>query len=138
MVGFHLEVKLYTLTMHPEPCTHIDLSLWLNVEDPAVEYTMSAEMRETYRRLYKDTGKRQRLIKNARRRSTKNHTSESSELGSNSSLLPRTDIDYLANNGAKLEKTIQTGPIVVTRLKDALELFIGAENRSRAKIEALK
>lgn len=48
---------------------HDDLSLWPNVEDPATQHTMSArivQMLEAYRRLYKETGKQQPLIKNAR------------------------------------------------------------------------
>jgi transaldolase len=53
--------------------------------------------------------------------------------------LASTDIDYLANNGAELAKAIEADPITVTRLKDALELFTGAEKKSQAKIEeALK
>ncbi|BCS26328.1 uncharacterized protein APUU_51039S [Aspergillus puulaauensis] len=47
---------------------NLDLSLWPNVEDPATQHTMSArllQMLETYRRLYKETGKPQPLIKNA-------------------------------------------------------------------------
>ncbi|KAL4917186.1 hypothetical protein BDW62DRAFT_184344 [Aspergillus aurantiobrunneus] len=47
---------------------NLDLSLWPNVEDPATQHTMSArllQMLETYRRLYKETGKQQPLIKNA-------------------------------------------------------------------------
>jgi transaldolase len=50
-----------------------------------------------------------------------------------------TDIDYLANNGAELTKAIAADPVTVQRLKDALELFTGGQNKSRAKIEeALK
>lgn len=48
---------------------NLDLSLWPNVEDPATQHTMSArliQMLETYRRLYKETGKPQPLIKNAK------------------------------------------------------------------------
>ncbi|KAE8150827.1 hypothetical protein BDV25DRAFT_139423 [Aspergillus avenaceus] len=53
--------------------------------------------------------------------------------------LASTEIDYLDNNGAELERAIKSDPITVIRLKDALELFIGGENKSRAKIEdALK
>jgi transaldolase len=50
--------------------------------------------------------------------------------------LASTDIDYLANNGAELAKAIAADPATVARLKDALELFIGGQNKSRAKIEA--
>lgn len=48
---------------------HADLKLWPNVEDPATEHTMSARivsMLETYKRLYKETGKEQPMVKNAR------------------------------------------------------------------------
>ncbi|KAI9370911.1 hypothetical protein BJX61DRAFT_548654 [Aspergillus egyptiacus] len=47
---------------------NLDLSLWPDVDDPATQHTMSArlvQMLETYRRLYKETGKQQPLIKNA-------------------------------------------------------------------------
>jgi transaldolase len=49
--------------------------------------------------------------------------------------LASTDIDYLANNGAELEKAIEADPITKTRLYDALELFKGGELRSKAAIE---
>jgi transaldolase len=58
MLTFAIEVK-----------AHDDLSLWPDVEDPATEHTMSArlfQILETYRRLYKETGKEQPLLKNAR------------------------------------------------------------------------
>lgn len=44
-------------------------------------------------------------------------------------------IDYLANNGAELEKANKADPIVKTRLFEALELFKGGELRSKAAIE---
>ena len=49
--------------------------------------------------------------------------------------LASTDIDYLANNGAELEKAIERDPITKNRLRDALELFQGGELRSKALIE---
>lgn len=49
--------------------------------------------------------------------------------------LASTDIDYLANNGAELEKAIEADPITKTRLFDALELFKGGELKSKAAIE---
>lgn len=52
-----------------ETRAHDDLSLWPNVEDPASQHTMSArivQILETYKRLYKETGKEQPLLKNAR------------------------------------------------------------------------
>lgn len=53
--------------------------------------------------------------------------------------LASTDIDYLANGGEALQKAIAADPIATTRLKDALELFTGGENRSKSKVEeALK
>lgn len=58
MANKHLEIR-----------ANLDLSLWPNVEDPATQHTMSArliQMLETYRRLYKETGKTQPLIKNAK------------------------------------------------------------------------
>jgi len=49
--------------------------------------------------------------------------------------LASTEIDYLANNGAELEKAIEADPITKTRLFEALELFKGGELRSKAAIE---
>lgn len=52
-----------------ETRAHDDLSLWPDVEDPATQHPMSArifQILETYRRLYKETGKEQPLLKNAR------------------------------------------------------------------------
>ena len=49
---------------HDEPDT-----LWPNVKDPATQHPMSArivQILETYKRLYKETGKEQPLLKNAR------------------------------------------------------------------------
>lgn len=46
-----------------------------------------------------------------------------------------TDVDYLANNGAELEKSISQDPEMVRRLKDTLDLFIGAEIRGKEAIE---
>ena len=46
-----------------------DLSLWPDVEDPATKHTMSArtmQILKTYARLYKETGKEQPLLKQAR------------------------------------------------------------------------
>jgi transaldolase len=48
---------------------HAELSLWPDVEDPATQHTMSARMvqiLETYKRLYKETGKDQPMVKSAR------------------------------------------------------------------------
>lgn len=51
--------------------------------------------------------------------------------------LASTDIDYLRDNGAELEKAIQKDPVCVTRLDDALTLFRNAIDDSRKKIEAV-
>ena len=49
--------------------------------------------------------------------------------------LASTDIDYLANNGEELEKSIAADPATKNRLYEALELFKGGELRSRTAIE---
>jgi transaldolase len=51
------------------PWYHYDPTLWPDVEDPALEHPMSPRMvqiMETYRRLHKETGKIQPLLKPAR------------------------------------------------------------------------
>lgn len=45
--------------------------------------------------------------------------------------------DYLANNGAALDQANNDDPITKARLRDALELFIGAEMESRTLLEKL-
>ncbi|GAM43869.1 hypothetical protein TCE0_060r19032 [Talaromyces pinophilus] len=47
------------------------------------------------------------------------------------------NLDYLANNGSQLQLCIAADPLAQERLNDALDLFKGAEARSRVKIEAL-
>lgn len=52
-----------------ETRAHDDRSVWPDVDDPATQHPMSpriVQMLEIYRRLYKETGKQQPLIKNAR------------------------------------------------------------------------
>ena len=44
--------------------------------------------------------------------------------------------DYLANGGAALEEACNNDSVTKSRLRDALELFIGFEAQSRDKIEA--
>ncbi|KAF2465800.1 aldolase [Lindgomyces ingoldianus] len=186
---------LYISPYYNETRAHDDLSLWPNVEDPATQHTMSARIihiLETYKRLYKETGKDQPLLKNASfitpkeamaagemgcHSATISHTvlDELAKLPYDGSKQPgegvpkpahayknaqptperlkilsnvdplaaadwdgklaSTDIDYLANNGAELEKAIEKDPITVQRLDDALKLFQGGISESRGKIE---
>ncbi|KAF7560694.1 hypothetical protein G7046_g3459 [Stylonectria norvegica] len=190
---------LYISPYFNETQAHDDLSLWPDVEDPATQHPMSArivQIIETYRRLYKETGREQPLLKNASFISAK-EAMAAGELGCHSatishtvlnqlaalvydgskqpgegvpkpsnyykSALPTperlrklatvdplaaanwdgklasTDIDYLANEGAELQKAIAADPITQNRLDIALELFTGGEERSKQKVEvALK
>ncbi|GKT96498.1 transaldolase [Colletotrichum tofieldiae] len=175
---------------HDEPDT-----LWPNVEDPATQHPMSArilQIIETYKQLYKETGKEQPLVKNASFISAK-EAMAAGEMGCHSATishtvlnelakfpydgtkqpgegvpkpvhvykdsgpiperlkklanidplaaaewdgkLARTDVDYLANGGAELQNAIEADPVTKTRLADALNLFIGGEKSSQAKIE---
>jgi len=60
---------LYISPYFNEVKAHDDLKLWPDVEDPAIQHTMSArtmQILETYARLYKETGKEQPLLKQAR------------------------------------------------------------------------
>lgn len=59
---------LYISPYFNEVRAHADLKLWPNVEDPATQHTMSARMihiLETYKRLAKETGKEQPMVKSA-------------------------------------------------------------------------
>lgn len=49
--------------------------------------------------------------------------------------LASTDIDYLANNGAKLDLANEADAQTKRRLAEAIEAFVGAEKNSQAKIE---
>lgn len=49
--------------------------------------------------------------------------------------LASTDIDYLANTGAELDKANDADAVTKQRLREALALFVAAEKRSQTKIE---
>lgn len=51
------------------------------------------------------------------------------------SAIADTGVNYLANNGAELDKAIQADPITKQRLEDALTLFTGGLMESKEKIE---
>ncbi|KAL4749236.1 hypothetical protein BDW72DRAFT_137462 [Aspergillus terricola var. indicus] len=178
---------------------NFNLSLWPDVEDPATQHTMSArlmQMLETYRRLYKETGKTQPLIKDANFISPKEALAQgefgvdsatvSAEVLSQLATIPydvstrpsgiidvpkpqypehqnsvpstpkrlqhlaavdplaaadwdgniaSTDVDYLKDSGAELEKAIKADPIASARVSDALGVFLKVEGESRELIE---
>ncbi|KAI0857047.1 hypothetical protein F4860DRAFT_370692 [Xylaria cubensis] len=189
---------LFISPYYNENRAHNDLTLWPNVKDPAKEHPNSPRMIqiiETYKRLYKETGKEQPLVKLASFLSAK-EAMAAGEFGCHSATishtvldqlaklkwnepeqpgagipkpehpyknpgptparlielaktdpltanwdgkLASTDIDYLANNGAELEKAIEKDPIATNRLAEALKIFIGddenGETSSRKKCE---
>lgn len=49
--------------------------------------------------------------------------------------LPATDVDYLAGNGAALQKAISADPVTERGLREALESFQANELQSKAAIE---
>lgn len=51
--------------------------------------------------------------------------------------LASTDVDYLADGGAELQKAILADPETKKRLDEALALFTGGENRSKTKVEEM-
>ncbi|CAO2648165.1 Nn.00g090870.m01.CDS01 [Neocucurbitaria sp. VM-36] len=187
---------LYISPYFNETRAHDDLSLWPDVKDPATQHTNAPrvwQILETYRRLYRETGKEQPLLKNASFITPK-EAMAAGEMGCHSATishtvieqlaklpydgtkqpgegipkpqhvyknagptperlkklmnidpiasadwdgkLASTDVDYLANNGAALEEAIRKDPQTVARLADALKLFQGGIDESRAKIEA--
>ncbi|KAH8167456.1 hypothetical protein CIB48_g794 [Xylaria polymorpha] len=189
---------LYISPYYNENRAHTDLTLWPDVKDPAKEHPNSPRMIqiiETYKRLYKETGKEQPLVKLASFLSAK-EAMAAGEFGCHSATIPytvldqlaklrynepeqpgagipkpthvyknagptparlaelsktdplttnwdgklaSTDIDYLANEGAELEKAIERDPIATHRLAEALKIFIGddenGETSSRKKCE---
>ncbi|KAG7418268.1 hypothetical protein ACKAV7_002927 [Fusarium commune] len=188
---------LYISPYYNETRAHDELSLWPDVADPALEHPNSpriVQILETYKRLYKETGKEQPLVKNASfitpqeamaagemgcHSATISHTvleklsklpyDASKQPGEglpkplhaykNANPLPErlkkllsidplagpnwdgklasTDVDYLANGGAEIDKANEADKATKTRLADALTLFIGGEERSKAKVEAM-
>ncbi|KIW06099.1 uncharacterized protein PV09_03268 [Verruconis gallopava] len=171
------------------PWFHYDPTLWPDVEDPALEHPMSPRMVqivETYRRLHKETGQPQPLLKPASFRSAK-ETMAMAEFGCEHATIPEdilsslasldlvanpppgdystkhwgvpnsrlahlinvdplagpdwdgklasTDVDYLANNGAALDKAIEDDDVTKRGLALALKEFQGNELQTKAAIE---
>ncbi|KAL8297354.1 hypothetical protein RB597_006449 [Gaeumannomyces tritici] len=171
--------------------------VWPKTTDPVSQHPMTprlVQILDTYRRLYKETGKMQPLLKSASFISVE-EAMASGELGCQSATLPKeilddlaktpydpakqpgegvpkpshaysdpkplperlqallgkdpltqglwdgklpsTEVDYLANGGAELQKAIQADPATKKRLDDALEFFIDAEKQSKARVEAV-
>ncbi|KAL7815518.1 aldolase [Trichoderma gracile] len=100
---------LYISPYFNETRAHDDPSLWPDVEDPATQHPMSArifQILETYRRLYKETGKEQPLLKNASFISAK-EAMAAGELGCHSATISHTVLDQLAK--LKYDGTKQPG-----------------------------
>ncbi|KAJ7879130.1 hypothetical protein B0H13DRAFT_2051625 [Mycena leptocephala] len=188
---------LYISPYFNEIPAHTDLKLWPNTEDPATKHPMShrlMQILETYKRLYKETGREQPMLKPASfisvqevmacgememhhatigarilaelcalpavpSSSTKipgvakvdmskpyadahptparlTDMSKSDPLDANwDGRVASTEIDYLADNGAALERAIEADPVTKQRLYDALEVFKVGELSSKAVIE---
>jgi transaldolase len=89
---------LYISPYFNEVRAHDDLSLWPDVEDPATQHTMSArvvQILDTYKRLYKETGKEQPLLKNASFISPK-EAMAAGEMGCHSATISHMVIEQLA------------------------------------------
>ncbi|RXG48080.1 hypothetical protein VDGE_04527 [Verticillium dahliae] len=186
---------LYISPYYNEVLAHDEPELWPNVKDPAVEHPMSArivQIIETYKRLFRETGKDQPLVKNASF-ITVQEAMAAGEMGCHSATishtvlnelaklpyvaseqpgpdvpkpahvykdappvsdrlrkllnidplagpdwdgkLASTDVDYLADGGAPLQNAIEADAVTKKRLADAMALFTGGQERSRAKIE---
>lgn len=178
--------------------------VWPKTTDPVTQHPMSprlVQILEMFRRLYKETGKMQPMLKNASFISFE-EAMAAGEMGCQSATLPReilsklaqtpydaatqpgeglpkptppqqhaysdsarttplperlrpllerdpltegwhggmapsTDVDYLAEGGAALQSAIEADAATAKRLRDALEFFVDAEQRSRRRIEAV-
>jgi len=188
---------LYISPYFNEIAAHNDRTLWPDSDDPATKHPMShrlMQILETYKRLYKETGKEQPMIKPAAFISVQevmacgememHHVTVGARLLTELSTLPTvpsastkipgvpkvdmtrpyanahptparlaevsksdplnanwdgkvapTDIDYLADNGAALERAIEADPATKQRLYDSLEIFKVGELSSKAIIE---
>ncbi|KAJ7347085.1 hypothetical protein DFH08DRAFT_870221 [Mycena albidolilacea] len=189
---------LYISPYFNEIPAHNDRSLWPATEDPALEHPMShrlMQILETYKRLYKETGKEQPMIKPASFISVQevmacgememHHATVGARILAELSALPAvpsactkipgvpkvdmtrpyanarptparlaevaksdplsadwdgkvasTEIDYLADNGAALERAVEADPVTKRRLRDSLEVFKVGELSSKAIIES--
>ncbi|KAJ6443570.1 transaldolase [Purpureocillium lavendulum] len=81
-----------------EKAAHDDRSKWPNVDDPATEHPMSPrvfQMLQVYRKLFKETGRDQPLMKNASYISAK-EAMASGELGCHSATISHTVLNELA------------------------------------------
>ncbi|KAL2204355.1 aldolase [Sarocladium strictum] len=100
---------LYISPYYNETQAHDDLSLWPDVEDPATQHPNSARVFniiETYKRLYKETGREQPLVKNASFISPK-EAMAAGELGCHSATISHTVLNQLAE--LKYDSTKQPG-----------------------------
>ncbi|KAI1421156.1 hypothetical protein F5Y12DRAFT_790225 [Xylaria sp. FL1777] len=89
---------LYISPYYNENRAHDDLSLWPDVKDPALEHPNSPRMIqiiETYKRLYKETGKQQPLVKLASFIGVK-EVMAAAEMGCHSATIFHTLLDQLA------------------------------------------
>ncbi|KAK7005897.1 aldolase [Favolaschia claudopus] len=180
-----------------EIAAHTDRSLWPASDDPAVNHPIShrlMQILETYKRLYRETGQEQPMLKpaafisvqevmacgememhqatigprllaelsalpavpsastkipgvpkvdmtkpyaNARPTPTRlAHMSQTDPLNPEwGGKIASTDIDYLANNGAELDREIEADPATKKRVFDSLEIFKVGELSSKAIIE---
>ncbi|KAF7357767.1 Aldolase [Mycena venus] len=189
---------LYISPYFNEIAAHNDRTLWPDSDDPATKHPMShrlLQILEIYKRLYRETGKEQPMIKPAAFISVQevmacgememHHTTIGPRLLAELTALPAvsststkipgvakvdmtrpyanarptparlaemsksdplsgttwdgivasTNIDYLADNGAALDKAIEADPATKQRVYDALEIFKVGELSSRAIIE---
>ncbi|KAK7423651.1 hypothetical protein QQX98_000841 [Neonectria punicea] len=89
---------LYISPYYNEVRAHDEPELWPNVKDPATEHPMSArivQIIETYKRLYKQTGKPQPLVKNASF-ITVQEAMAAGEMGCHSATISHTVLNELA------------------------------------------
>ncbi|KAM5354561.1 hypothetical protein ACJ41O_001208 [Fusarium nematophilum] len=90
---------LYISPYYNEVRAHDEPELWPDVQDPATEHPMSArivQIIETYKLLYKQTGKEQPLVKNASF-ITPQEAMAAGEMGCHSATISHTVLNELAN-----------------------------------------
>ncbi|KAM0332094.1 hypothetical protein ACHAQA_002366 [Verticillium albo-atrum] len=103
---------LYISPYYNEVRAHDEPELWPDVKDPATEHPMSArivQIIETYKRLYKETGKEQPLVKNASF-ITVQEAMAAGEMGCHSATISHTVLNELAK--LTFDATKQPGPDV--------------------------
>ncbi|PTB75038.1 aldolase [Trichoderma longibrachiatum ATCC 18648] len=137
---------LFISPYYNEIAAHLDPSLRLTLEDPALEHPMSPRVihiLEAFAKAYRETGKEQPIMPTKLnygefatvQRLTKLSTIDPFARPDWDGKLADMQTDYIANDGEKLDEALNRDPVAGKRLKDAELFFIEMENKAKEAIE---